>query len=414
MVIQRLTVSCGTCKTNHTLRISLGTDRYQEHTFPCVNCGEDMSVRLDIDFDDWRRFDNLPAFKAPKTKFSTVSNCEVCQTEGTVINLDPNFLVAENSLHKKYYFSSIHQAERLGAFERIEKTKDYFSEKQIVDIFSLVGGFRNLREKLDFLIKAWSLHNRGKENLALKYLDKLAEDLFDKSYPLHESIIMFSALFIGEERSEEMKTILNEIKEAKSKNSLQYYNFRSYYLKEHVEDCLERHLESFNDYLKNYDDLLQLYLYAKQKQKITEDISLSSKKFRNLKMFYGNIYEHITSSLFILAAINNILSGRNFDIFEEMDLKKYMTINKANRANPFKDRHSFDPVVQCLDSTLRNASHHGAMKLQINSNIIQYRSGGTGALNTISYTEYLQKCNEMMFSSCMLLIVELMILKNLI
>lgn len=69
MVIQRWTVSCGTCKTNHTLRISLGTDRYQEHTFPCVNCGEDMSVRLDIDFDDWRRFDNLPASRLQKLSF---------------------------------------------------------------------------------------------------------------------------------------------------------------------------------------------------------------------------------------------------------------------------------------------------------------------------------------------------------
>jgi hypothetical protein len=105
-------------------------------------------------------------------------------------------------------------------------------------------------------------------------------------------------------------------------------------------------------------------------------------------MFYGNAFEALTSNVTVLACLNNIMNGRSYDTFDKMDLAKYLTIDKAKRGEPFKDTQPFFDFSRDLDSVLRNASHHGAMKIEQNNQIISYRSGGTGALRTIPYFRY--------------------------
>jgi hypothetical protein len=105
----------------------------------------------------------------------------------------------------------------------------------------------------------------------------------------------------------------------------------------------------------------------------------------------------------------HILNGRKYDQFNTMDLHKYLTIDKANRGNPFKDIKPFCEFSKDLDSVLRNASHHGAMKIDRHNQVISYRSGGTGALHTISYAAYLYKCNEIFLKVAALLLLELTI-----
>ncbi len=126
-------------------------------------------------------------------------------------------------------------------------------------------------------------------------------------------------------------------------------------------------------------------------------------------MFYGNAFEILTSNITVLACLNNILKGRAFDTFNQMDLEKYLTINKANRANTFKDTKEFYQFTKGLDSTLRYSSHHASMKYNKRKRIITYRSGGTGSVKTISYTDYLVKCNEAFISAVALLMLELII-----
>ena len=147
----------------------------------------------------------------------------------------------------------------------------------------------------------------------------------------------------------------------------------------------------------------------KQNTRLPKDYIASSNNFKQTKMFFGNAYEHLTSNLAILACYNNIASGRPFDKFNTMDLKKYMTINKANRANPFKDVKPFYRFADCLDSSLRNASHHGSVRFNKKKKKINYRSGGTGAEKHMLYTEYLMKCNNLLFSLSALLMIELLL-----
>jgi hypothetical protein len=296
MVINRYTVCCQTCGEHHTLRITLGADRYQEHTFGCINCGEDIKVGLDIDFDNRVDLKNspIPGITIPSSSLSVFSNCESCEGEGTILNLDPNFLIPEHLLHHDNIFPWMYQVqfnelEKLDVFDKIEKSQKHFPK--YIDVFPLVGGVRNLRESIELLIKAWSLHNRDKYDLSSDYLAKLAAICFDKSYSLYDSIFIFTSLFLGHERNEDVKSVISELREAKKKNPIEYSRFRSYYINQQSNDCLERHLEMFKDYLKNYDDLNQVYLYAKSKNNIPDEITISATRFRNVKMFYGDIYD---------------------------------------------------------------------------------------------------------------------------
>ena len=138
----------------------------------------------------------------------------------------------------------------------------------------------------------------------------------------------------------------------------------------------------------------------------------SSSAFSKTKLFYGNAFENLTTNVATLACINNVASGRRFDEFKTMNLKDYLTINKANRCNPFKDEAVLMNIGNCLDSTIRNASHHGGMKLINNGKKIQYRSGGNGAQRTMSYLDYIKACNEIMISTCALFALELAVMQD--
>jgi hypothetical protein len=140
---------------------------------------------------------------------------------------------------------------------------------------------------------------------------------------------------------------------------------------------------------------------------VSEGLVASSYGFHRTKMFYGNAYENYTSNISILACLNNIIAGRPFDQFQSMDLKKYLTINKANRGNPFAENTNLSEFLTCTESTLRNASHHQSMSLINKGKDVQYRSGGTGEFKFISYSKYLEMCSAIVLSTASLYQVEM-------
>lgn len=172
---------------------------------------------------------------------------------------------------------------------------------------------------------------------------------------------------------------------------------------------MERFREIFAEFFRDYSEYDQIILYVKNCVPVPGGCVASSSGFSSTKMYYGNAYEAFTSNIATLACLNNIACGRAFDQFETMTLMKYLTISKANRGNPLKQNPQFSAFLDCLDSQLRNASHHGASKAVKRRTFIEYRSGGTGAKLEISYSKYLEKCGQIALSAAALLMVELVI-----
>ncbi len=189
----------------------------------------------------------------------------------------------------------------------------------------------------------------------------------------------------------------------------EFRKFQSYYIQSLLSDHMDRYFDIFSDFFRDFGEFTQTLLLCQYNLPLSESDTSSSAAFPRTKMFYGNAFEALTSNFVVLACLDNIGKARPFDQFEQMDLQKYMTINKANRGNPFMGTSAFAIFAEGLDSTLRNASHHGAIKLNPDRLKINYRSGGTGALHQIRYIEYLYICNDIMLKLAALLMLELVI-----
>ncbi len=192
-------------------------------------------------------------------------------------------------------------------------------------------------------------------------------------------------------------------------NEHEYHRFKTFYVSTFRQRNLDEYFDVFNQYFKNYSEFSQTELYAKNEIPLPKDANVTSTAFRDTKQFYGNAFEALTSGFTTLACVNNMLAGRPFDQFLSMDLKKYLETNKAARSNPFKQEPRLFAFANCVDSTIRNASHHGAMTLDHTRGVVRFRSGGTGAQQQMTYAEYLLKCNEIMLSLSALIALELLV-----
>jgi hypothetical protein len=186
-------------------------------------------------------------------------------------------------------------------------------------------------------------------------------------------------------------------------------HFRDFYRNSLRNENLEKYLDIYSQYFRHYSEYAQTLLYVKNGVLLPADSDVASNAFKETKLFYGNAFEAITSGFTVLACLNNVRNGRSYDQFEQMNLKQYLTTNKARRANPFKDVPEFYGFADCIYSVLRNSSHHGAIRMDPKNNVISYRSGGTGAEHKMTYAEYITKCNEIMLSIAALASLELLI-----
>jgi hypothetical protein len=337
-----------------------------------------------------------------------IENCEIGNNEGHIVYLSPEFPISLEDAHRDLAFPSIEHTCRLlqaqdlmginrPSFQSYEEAREHvLNSPEISDIWPI-------------LKKGWSLSLKGQDNLAKKKLEgyKRPEyrERFELNYVLFDfcgQMLMPGKYHLFEEAAELTENIAKN-------QTVEYRKFQKYYIENMYENNMNRYFEMFSEFFKCYTDFSQTLTFMQHDLPLDSKYQVSSTSFGKTKLFYGNAFEAFTSNIAVLACLNNVLNGRSFDQFESMDLDKYLTINKANRSNPFKGSEPYYNLCECLDSTFRNASHHGAMKLDRMGRRIHYKSGGTGSDRNISYKDYIDMCNSIMLSSCALLSMELAI-----
>lgn len=172
----------------------------------------------------------------------------------------------------------------------------------------------------------------------------------------------------------------------------EFASFKSYYRSEFSSEQRHRYISAFTDYFKHYSQFSQMLIHARLGDDDPGPKVVGSKAFEEIKLFYGQAYEALTTSFVIFACLNNILLGRSFDQFESMTLNKYVKdVEKAKRANPFSNEPAFFVFSKGLDSSLRNGSHHAS--IWRNGDVVYFRSGGSGAERSMPFSDYLHLCN---------------------
>ena len=399
MVIRYL-IRCSTCYHHLTLRIGVGHSPYQVHAFLCPECNEEITIGMKVDFEK------------TTAEPGCVENCQPGEEEGDIIILEPHFVIDNDAVATDRSFPWMEQFEYIKEYRKLNLPN--FSDINgplMFDAYNQLGGITYITEIWKIVKKGWSLYNNERYDLSQKALQEYKKYGYEGEITINEILAHFCQAILFPGKIKLIQAAGKCISKAVKLNKPELVKFKDYYINNLQKDHFERYFEVLNDYFKDYSEYDQTILYIKNNAPIPDGCIATSTGFRSTKMFYGNCYEAYTSNLSILACLNNIVNGREFDQFNQMTLKKYFTINKARRGQSFEDNADINIFLECLDSTLRNASHHGATKLTKHRRYIAYRSGGTGETREISYSKYLEKCGNIMFSSVALLVAELVLLQ---
>ncbi len=365
-MINRFRTRCTTCGHNNTLRITLGTEQRQEHTFACAGCDLPTKVALDLDFRNRVSVGgNLSGgcpeemkgmFTQPRVVFYALENCALCEDEGTITNLDPTFLVPSDLLHKDGVFSWMFEAQRIGLVEQAEA----LPKPHINDIIQGIGGVRELKNAITALVKAWSVHRASRFDIRDKIIAEFCLRAgISEELTINSLAVLCASLFLGRTRETEIHNMVSEVNHCSGVNPTEYQKLRTRLLS-NLDDLLTRQIGMLEEYSKAYDQLSQTLIYAIRDTTVDGKLIASSKDLRAVRMFYGNCFESLAAGFDLPACINNINMGRPFDQFEAMTLSQYLTINKAGRAKPFakKGVSEFLCVRRCETFPLKEGWLH--------------------------------------------------------
>lgn len=395
MVVRHL-IKCLTCNCPITLRIWVGHNPYQEHSFNCPNCMEEIAVGMEVNEQEFT------------TKVLCVENSEDGAEEGIIINQSPHFIIPEDKLNEDQSFPWMGEAKRLQEGLELPEVKEGAGPTGI-DAYISLGGVNNITELWKTIKRGWNLAQNNRRELSSEVLSNYKPRGYSGDPEIEPILFDFCHRLLVPRKIRMFDQVAEEIGQLQKNNSEELLEFRRYFVENNYVDHLDRHFTIFSEYFKNYSEFDQTILYTKNDAEVPDGSVATSHAFKNTKMYYGNSFENYTSNISTLACINNLISGRKYDEFQTMDLAKYLTINKARRAEPFSDQEVFTEFSNCLDSTLRNATHHQSAKLVNHGRTVEYRSGGIGAIRRISYSQYLDKCNQIMLASSALLMVELIL-----
>jgi len=384
-------IACKTCGDEYILRVGVGTEKHQAHSFDCQGCGVPISIIVKTD--------------APQAWIVPDENAATAAEElenGTIINLHPNFAFDKEELHNPFLFASMYISKILPFMKKVPgRQQDAAQQFDVPNANFLWGLVKGI-----ILIK----HSGGDDRKLRKLINDY-EKQRQKIFPQtklndYKAVIynFFDSLFYPkfEKIYGPAKTLFSE---AKRINPEQVASLAAWH-KQNQKENTTRYISIYSDYFKVRPELSQLAFNVRIEDNDVDNIIVGSKNFDLVKLFYGQAFETLTSHFPVLAGINNILAGRKYDEFESMTWNKYINdVEKAKMANPFAHRQEFNAFAMHLDSTLRNGSHHASIWRE--GEFVFYRSGGTGQKREMPYSRYLCLCNELIIAISALFYLEL-------
>lgn len=393
-MISRILITCLPCGGAITTRVNIGHDEKQPVTLACPHCGTDLKLTLLLG-------------EPPSIDVRFDENCELGSKEGKVVNIGAHYVIPADRLHEDKYFPSFHAPRPDLSGLKIPKGLGPL----YIDAPVFLGTLPNAAEAWRVLQQSLRFRKTAQRDNEEAKLNEFFGAGREESQTLEFGLYAFLTRFMSGAADRFMGPLVECLRNAKLHNPAEYERFVKQYSTELKTDRFTNYSELFTEYFKAYGEFSQTLVYARNQVDLPVNPLATSTDFDRTKMYYGNAFELLGSSLDFVAAINNILEGRAFDQMKSMDLKQYRGINKAGRTTCFASNVAFTALVSEYDSVVRNASHHRWFKLNDRRTKITYRSGGTGAEHQMSYAEYLTRCNSITLQVMALAALELQMLK---
>lgn len=387
-------IKCDICKTEYRLRVSVGFDKYQKHYMDCFECSSPIVFAVRAN--------------PPNAVIQIEENCTIIEhkQDKKVVNFHPGFALDKDEIHNSMSFPSLELMRMINPFMRKPLNAKMLSASHLFDIPNAPSKWGQL--------KLISKHISERNNKKAQTTAQLYMSARNKELALYDEDSLYSYMALLYEfldwlfypRIQDIaRPIMSKVSELKESGLLDEFYL---YYKENIKvENHQRYINIISDFMARRDHFGQLIYFARVNNDNVEEKIISSKNFDQIRSFYGDAYETLTSNMTILACLNNIIDGRNFDEFKSMTLTKYINdVSKDKKTGPFKDNQLFSDFCEDdLESTIRNGSHHASIWHE--GETIRYRSGGTGAQREISYTKYIHLCNKLTLKIVSLWIIEL-------
>lgn len=394
MAVVREYAQCTACNCRFILRVGVGVEASCTHTFDCPNCHTPISLDL---------LTGRPgqAWVKPREGVSVISRDDSIEM---VVNLHPAFAFKRSDFRSQYAFASGYHISLVYGKIRTSggRGQDFATQFEVPEtskIWAIVrsvlvltlkgdpGGI--LQKQIDAYESARRQYKPGFTcPAAFKCVASFFDDIF---YPA-----------IGRLRSP-LRAFVRAQFDA---YPIEMDRLKNYYRTHLQAQALERYLSTLSDYFRLFDQFRQVLTHVRVGSDDVDDLIVGSKRFDEIKLYYGQAYETLTSSYTTLACLNNVCAGRPFDEFKSMTLTKYLNdVEKSKKSNPFAGVPELRAFTAFENSSLRNGSHHAS--IWRDGDLIKFRSGGTGAERDMAYSRYMHCCNGITISIAALLLVEL-------
>jgi len=399
-MVYRYPCKCRTCDATFALRVGIGHESSQRHFFLCPFCEEECSISLALDFNQGQ------------ASISSTENCTIPEDVNTaqtcsykVVNLHPDYIVPFDQRHQDGVFPWLKDTLR---FYEVLKEYDKGTHR-LKDMRDLINFNKSFVDNWQILNRAWSLVDNNRLRLSRNVL-KAYRWIYEKgNASLWSALHDFSRGMLFPERARLLEMYGEFLEEIRDRHADGLAAFIAFYEKTFREENFRRYRQVFDEYFRDFSEYKQTLNYIRCGVELPRGSFASSRGFERVKMFYGNAFEALSSNFVVPACLNNLWNNREFDRFETMDLSKYLSIDKSGRGNPFANNSKINFLLESVNTTIRNASHHGSIRLLKGRDIIEYRSGGTGARREMSYAEYIHHCNTLMMNLFIMFAVELKI-----
>ncbi len=399
-MISRIYVRCLTCSGAITARVQIGHESTQPVTFPCPHCESETRFRLLLD-------------DPPNVGITWEENCKEGDEEGLIVNIGAGFAISKDKVHQDMYFPSFEMlpmlAKQAATFEEMLSKADD-AGPHMYDTSVHLGTVPYLQESWKIVQKVWRLHRTGRADLRDAQIEQFWSKVEHGDRSLEGVLVSFFASFHAPREDVVIPPLLGVLDDAFKKNPVELRRLGDDLTGRWISDRIDAYVDLLQEYFKGYGEFSQTLVYAKMAEPLGADRHASSTDFDATRMFYGNAFELLGSHLDLVAALFNIAEGRAYDQLSQITLANYRTVNKANRTTCFAGNAVLSKLVEEYDSAIRNASHHRWFKLDARRENIAYRSGGTGALRTMSYADYLYRCNKLILQIMALACVDLTLL----
>lgn len=381
-MIIRYYIDCSTCGRKYITRIQVGYGPRQEHSFHCYQCKEQIRFALNI------------GNESMALDFEPIANCsEIHDEDGTPIYFSPDFPAGQDDINQELTFPSMDFMHQMLKSPQAEK---FFIQPELA---------RNLvtfQQAWTLVQKSWRLRNAGQYQLAEPIIRQFAENhgLADKT--LADNLWYFvNWLFPIPD------AIRHELAEVAERHRPEFERFLHFYQQNLRDSHRRSQFEILSEYFDSYAQYSQVLMNVRANISLKPHDKVTSVDFSKVKGFYAKTYEFFAGAICIYTCLNNIKEGRPFDQLKSIPLPKYLETDKAKRRDSFAGNKVFTKATLEFDSQVRNASYHNWLFMRPDNYTIEYRSGGTGAIQTLTYTQYLYRCTLMLKQVCNLFSLEL-------